>query len=225
MTLRILSLFLLSTVLWSCDDVLYTETSDEGQPYYIKVDDYTLDSPVHLVRDIPTLADDNHVNVVVEIPTGTLEKWEVNKDSGDLNWEIKNGVPRVVEYVGYPGNYGFIPRTLLPNDAGGDGDPLDVIVLGPPVARGTVLKVSIIGMIRMQDRGENDDKLIGVTSGTPFDKVQTLEELDQKFAGVTDILSTWFAHYKGEDKVDVMGVESREVALEVLARAKQAYAK
>ena len=45
--------------------------------------------------------------------------------------------PREVKYLGYPGNYGMIPRTLLPKELGGDGDPLDVIVLGPAVERGS----------------------------------------------------------------------------------------
>ena len=76
---------------------------------------------------------DNDIQVVIEIPTGTTAKWEVDKSDGLLHWQIKNGNPRIVEYLGYPGNYGMIPRTLLAKDSGGDGDPLDVIVLGPPV--------------------------------------------------------------------------------------------
>ena len=56
---------------------------------------------------------DNDIQVVIEIPTGTTAKWEVDKSDGLLHWQIKNGNPRIVEYLGYPGNYGMIPRTLL----------------------------------------------------------------------------------------------------------------
>ena len=55
-------------------------------------------------------------------------------------WEFKDGKPRIVKYLGYPGNYGMVPKTLLPENLGGDGDPLDVIVLGPQVERGSVIK-------------------------------------------------------------------------------------
>ena len=74
---------------------------------------------------------------MIEIPTGTTAKWEVVKPSGELRWEFDQGRPRVVRYLGYPGNYGMIPRTLLPKEEGGDGDPLDVVVLGPAVPRGS----------------------------------------------------------------------------------------
>src|SRR5690554_2291721 len=106
---------------------------------------------------------DGTVRAIVEIPTGTSAKWEVSKDDPEaVYWEYKDGEPRVVNYLGYPGNYGAIPGTALPKELGGDGDPLDVIILGQAVPRGEIVDVRVIGVLKMLDGGEQDDKLIAV---------------------------------------------------------------
>lgn len=206
-----------------------TSTSDpvgeEINPHYRHIDDYTLDAQMHLVKDIPASFDEKLVNVIIEIPTGTIDKWEVNKESGDLEWEIKSGVPRVIDYLGYPGNYGFVPQTILSKENGGDGDPLDVLVLGLPVERGSIVQAEIIGMIKLLDRGEQDDKLIAVSANTNFSNIQSLEEMEKKYPGVIDVVSTWFAHYKGGDLIEITGIGSKSEALEVLEKAKASFKK
>jgi inorganic pyrophosphatase len=82
--------------------------------------------------------------VVIEIPSGTNEKFEVDKTTRQLKLEILNdGKQRLVNYLPYPFNYGMVPRTLLPKHLGGDGNPLGVIVLGKPIERGTVDRVQV----------------------------------------------------------------------------------
>lgn len=153
----------------------------------------------HFIDDFPARAEGELVNVVVEIPAGTDAKWEVTKPDGELRWQIKDGAPRVVKYLGYPGNYGMIPRTLLPKDQGGDGDPLDILVLGSSQPRGSVVPVRIIGVLELLDGGEQDDKLLGVVQGSPLGEVGSLAELDAEFPGVSSIVRTWFENYKGLD--------------------------
>lgn len=159
----------------------------------------------HFLHGFPTLADDGRLNVVVEVPAGSLEKWEVDAESGVMEWEVVDGVPRVVQFLGYPGNYGMVPRTLHAREHGGDGDPLDVIVLGAAVPRGSVLAATPIGVLRMSDRGERDEKIVAVVPGSPFEEVRSLEELDARFPGARSILATWFASYKGPGKIVVDG--------------------
>ncbi|MCK5820516.1 MAG: inorganic diphosphatase [Bacteroidales bacterium] len=132
------------------------------------VDSLTLIGEKHFVSGYEPLMEDGKIQAVVEIPAGTLDKWEVDKETGYLKWEIRDGKPRVVQYLGYPGNYGMIPRTLLSKESGGDGDPLDVIVLGQPVERGSIVKAQLIGVLKLLDGGEQDDKLIAVLDGSPF---------------------------------------------------------
>lgn len=143
---------------------------------------------------------DGTLNVVIEIPAGTTAKYEVIKATGVMELEQKNGAPRYVQYLGYPGNYGMVPRTLLSKAKGGDGDPIDVLVLGPAVPRGSVVRGRAIGLLSLVDNGETDDKLIVVMDDSPFAKVRSIADLDAKFPGVTTIVQTWFVSYKGYGK-------------------------
>lgn len=186
-------------------------------------DEFRLQGPAHYLDGFPARTARGHVNVVVEIPAGTLAKWEVAKDDGALEWEFVDGTPRVVRYLGYPGNYGMIPGTYLPESEGGDGDPLDVLVLGAALDRGAVVPVRLIGVLEMLDRGERDDKLIGVLAGTAMDGVGSIDELDASFPGCTTIVRTWFENYKGPGKIVVDGFSGPSRAEELVAAAVQAY--
>jgi inorganic pyrophosphatase len=80
--------------------------------------------PIDLLRDLAPQDTGDLIHVVVAIPVGTNEKWEVDNTSGTLMWTEEDGRPRVVAYLPYPGNAGFVQRTLLPRELGGDGGPL-----------------------------------------------------------------------------------------------------
>lgn len=177
----------------------------------------------HLVHDIDSRSADGLVQVVIEIPAGTNAKWEVSKQSGQLEWEQRHGKPRVVRYLAYPGNYGMVPRTRLPKEQGGDGDPLDVIVLGPALERGSVVAVQLIGVLELLDGGEQDDKLIAVLPGGPLGEVRDLVGLDARYRGASEILKLWFSNYKGPGEMEAKGFGDRASAEKVLAAAIAAY--
>jgi len=172
--------------------------------------------------DFPAQPDSGLVNVVVEIPAGTNEKWEV-AGNGKLEWEIEDGTPRVVQYLPYPANYGMIPRTLLPEQAGGDGDPLDVILLGPAQDRGSVVPARAIGILLLEDDGERDDKILAVLLSGPLSDVSDLADLEDRFPGSGSIIETWFSNYKGPDRLESGGFSSSLTALETIAEASDAF--
>lgn len=171
---------------------------------------------MHLLKDVSPIHSDGDVNAVIEIPSGSIEKWEINKSTGIIEREYVDGLPRTIKYVGYPGNYGFIPQTLLSKENGGDGDPLDIIVLGPPNKRSNVLKSKLIGILYLKDRGEQDDKLIAVSSESPLYDINTIQELESQYEGVLDIVKLWFSNYKGPGKMEVLGIGDRKAANQVL---------
>ena len=106
--------------------------------------------------------------------------------------------------------------TMLSKENGGDGDPLDILVLGPAVPRGSVVEAKIIGVLRLLDKGQQDDKLIAVMAGNQFYEVDTIKDLEIKYPGVTTIIDTWFANYKGEGKVKILGYADQKVARDVI---------
>ena len=171
-----------------------------------------------LLENVSPISANGHVNVLIEIPAGTNEKWEVDKKTGQLSIEIlDNGQPRNVNYLPYPANYGMIPKTILPKRKGGDGDPLDVIVLGESISRGTIEECKLIGVMKLLDRGEQDDKLIAVSKASVFRNINSLNQLDSLHNGVSIILKTWFENYKGKNKMSFLGFDSKEEANHILS--------
>jgi inorganic pyrophosphatase len=189
------------------------------------IDPYTLSSPNNLLKHSPSKDASGNIQAVIEIPAGRTEKWEVDKKDGNLKWNFKKGRPRVLKYIGYPGNYGMIPRTLLSKESGGDGDPLDIILLGPPINRGEVASAKLIGVLKLLDDGEQDDKLIAVQFNSPLKKADSIEELDERFPGITQILELWFTNYKGNRKMISKGFGNLEEAERILNEASEQYEK
>lgn len=99
-------------------------------------------------KDTPAI-----VNAIIEIPTGSKAKYELDKDSGLLKLDRV-----LLSAVHYPANYGFIPQTYCE-----DNDPLDIMVLCSihlePLC---LLEAKVIGVMRMIDQGESDDKILAV---------------------------------------------------------------
>ena len=96
--------------------------------------------------------------VVIEIPKGSKNKYELDKETGLLRLD------RVLySAVVYPADYGFIPRTFCD-----DGDPLDALVLGQePVYPLTIVEARAIGVMRMRDEKGIDDKILAVSVHDP----------------------------------------------------------
>jgi inorganic pyrophosphatase len=150
-------------------------------------------------NDLNIFNEDGSINVVIEIPAGTIEKWEVDKKDLRIKQEIKDGKFRVIDYLAYPFNYGFIPKTILPVNKGGDGDHLDVVVIGPSVKRGSVIKVKPIGTIILLDSGEIDSKIIALSlNDTNLSKMNSIQQLKEKYTGIMEIIKIWLQNYNGE---------------------------
>jgi inorganic pyrophosphatase len=96
--------------------------------------------------------------VIIEIPKGSTNKYEMDKETGLLRLD------RVLHSaVYYPADYGFIPRTYCD-----DGDPLDALVLGQePVYPLTIVQARAIGVMRMRDEKGTDDKIVAVSVHDP----------------------------------------------------------
>jgi len=182
-----------------------------------------MQGPVNYWTGHPAVNEDGSVNVVVEIPAGTNAKWEVTEDGSALEWErVEEGL-RVVRYLPYPANYGMIPSTVQDAATGGDGDPLDVLVLGSAAERGSVVRVRLVGVLRLLDDGERDDKLLAVPLEGSLSDVGDLDELRSRHPGITTIVETWFSHYKGPARIESRGYADAAAAREILEEAVAAF--
>lgn len=97
-------------------------------------------------------------DVLIEIPGGSRNKYELDENTGRMRHDRMLHTSMV-----YPGDYGFVPKTLSL-----DGDPLDVIViLTIPTIPGCIIKIKLIGVFLMSDEKGKDEKIIGVPVSDP----------------------------------------------------------
>ena len=110
------------------------------------------------------------VEVVIEIPKGSRNKYEADHDSGDV-WLDR----MLFAATMYPTDYGFFPRTL-----GEDGDPLDALVcVSEPTFPGCVIEAKPVALFKMADEDGPDDKVVCVPLDDPgWAMVEGLDDLD-----------------------------------------------
>ena len=163
------------------------------------------------INEIDIKNDDGFYNFFVEIPAGTKEKWEVNKRNGLLEWEEKKGKKRVIKFLPYPGNYGFIPQTYAE-----DGDPVDVVDLDESIERGSIKKIKIVGGLYFEDKKKVDIKFIGLDPEGTFKNIETVQDLVlNKFASL-EILKIWFESYKKSGKMIFFRLIDRDESIEII---------
>lgn len=158
---------------------------------------------------------DNFISVI-EIPRGSKNKYELDKESGMLRLD------RILyTSTHYPANYGFIPRTLSE-----DGDPLDVLVLCQESLEPlSILECYPIGMITMIDENEEDEKIIAIPINDPFlNNYTDISELPQhQFQEIKHFFEIYKYLENKETRVDK--ICGREEAIATLVKCKQAYRK
>lgn len=158
------------------------------------------------------------VNLIVEIPTGSQNKYEIDKDSGLLKLDRVLYSP-----FHYPGDYGFIPRTL-----GQDGDPLDGLALvNFPTYPLTLVVVRPVGVLRMVDNGDNDEKILCIpVDDVRHDGANKLSDIPQ---AIQNEIAHFFETYKQleDKKVEINGwgdvEEAKRIIEEGIARYNEKY--
>jgi inorganic pyrophosphatase len=154
------------------------------------------------------------VNVIIEIPKGSKNKLEIDKETGliKLDRAMKTSQD-------YPFDYGFVPQTLWE-----DGDALDVVVLTTyPLFPGILVEVRPVAVMHMIDGGEGDDKVIAVPESDPrWKEVQTLEDVNQH---TIKEIQHFFETYKTIEgkSVEITGIEGREAAFEAVKKGLALY--
>ena len=157
--------------------------------------------------NLPLYSEDNNIQAVIEIPAGTNHKIEFNKKKLIFEVDKRNGKERIINFLPYPGNYGFIPSTYSNPKKGGDGDALDILILCESLKTGTVIEVIPIGVLKLIDNGELDYKIIAVPSNKDLQiiKANNFIELSENYPEVKTIIETWFLSYDKIESAKVSG--------------------
>ncbi len=160
------------------------------------------------------------VNCIVEVAIGGEPiKYEMHKESGALLVDRFLYTP-----MRYPGNYGFVPHTLSD-----DGDPIDVLVANTrPIVPGAIINVRPVGVMKMQDEGGHDEKIIAVPSPKLTQRYTHVHEYTDLPKITLDQIQHFFEHYKDLEPnkwVKLIGwggaAEAKQMIVEAIARAKR----
>jgi inorganic pyrophosphatase len=159
---------------------------------------------------------DNAIEVVIEIPKGSRNKYEYDKHTGRIRFDRM-----LFSAVHYPSDYGFIPETLAR-----DGDPLDALVLvWEPTFPGCVIEAVPVGLFMMQDEKGPDEKILCTPVNDPL--WNHIKQLSDAPPHLLKEIEHFFSVYKDleEKKVGVEGWHDREAAIKTIREAQQRYVK
>jgi inorganic pyrophosphatase len=148
------------------------------------------------------------VTVVVEIPKGSRNKYEMSHETGRIRLDRM-----LFTSMAYPTDYGFIEGTL-----GGDGDPLDALVfVGEPTFPGCEIIARPVGVFRMIDEKGDDEKIMTVPVSDPhWSDIHALDELP---GGMRREIEHFFRVYKdleAEKEVRIEGWDDADVAWKII---------
>lgn len=155
------------------------------------------------------------INAVIENPSGEENKYEYDKEKESVVLD------RVLySSIQYPGDYGFIPQAYYE-----DGDPMDILVLTTQgTFPGCVIEVRPVGILYMDDDGEQDDNIIAVPTEDPrWNKVEDLEDVNEH---KKKEIAEFFATYKNlepKKEVEIEGWGSKKEAHEAIKKSQKLY--
>lgn len=174
----------------------------------------------NLLHLLPAYADDEKtvINALIEINAGSVNKYEFITETGHLKLDRVN-----YSSLGYTTAYGAIPRTWDQ-----DGDLLDVIIadVTEPLVPGSLVEGRIVGVMRFEDGGERDDKILVVLNDDKrVDHIKSVKDLGEHFIKVT---TYYFEHYKDLKKpgtCKVLGFEDTKEAVKIIEECAERYQK
>ncbi|WP_209401172.1 inorganic diphosphatase [Pseudozobellia sp. WGM2] len=169
---------------------------------------------------LPTFVNEGTVNCVVEIAAGTNKKYEYNPTLNTFVIDQENSQNRIIDFLPYPANYGFIPSTISKEDGGGDGDALDVLVISEALATGTAIESIPIAVLKLIDDGEIDYKVIAVPANKKARVINAIsfEEMLSTYPNLLKILELWFLNYNKNDVSLVEGWGNEKEAAQEIKR-------
>ena len=156
------------------------------------------------------------VNVIIEIPRGSENKYKVDQETGLLKLDRP-----LFSSIHYPGDYGYIPGTFWE-----DEEPIAILVMtNHPVYPLTLARVRVLGILDMFDGGVSDAKIIGVYDTDPrYEEYQDIEDIRKH--KLKEIVH-FFESYKllQGKKVKIKGIKGKREAMSAIITSKQLYEK
>jgi inorganic pyrophosphatase len=159
----------------------------------------------------------NIIDFLVEIPNGSYVKYEFDKKENMLRCD------RILHTsMAYPGNYGYIPKTLAR-----DGDPIDVLMISDcKIYPMTLVQVKIIGVLKMKDEKGYDEKILVAPDSTIDPYYEDMNDINDVPKHLLSKIKHFFEHYKDTEPnkwVKIEGFGDKIEAVKLYENSKKAY--
>lgn len=173
---------------------------------------------LNLMHVLPAFVDEseNIINGIIEINSGSINKYELITESGQLKLDRVG-----YSSLAYPVSYGAIPKTWDQ-----DGDMLDFIIanVGEPLIPGSLVEIRVIGIMKFEDGGEIDDKVITVLSSDKRnDHITSYEQLGEHWQKETEHYFEYYKHLKKPGTCKVLGFFDTKEAVKVIKECEERY--
>lgn len=173
---------------------------------------------LNLLHVLPPFANEekNIINTIVEINSGSINKYEIITESGQLKLDRVG-----YSSLAYPFAYGAIPQTW-----DYDGDPLDVEIVNviEPLVPGCLVEARIIGVMKFEDGGEVDDKIIAVLADDRrSDHIQSVDDLGEQFKKESTYFWEHIKYLKKPGTGITKGFFNKEEAVKVINECEKRY--
>lgn len=156
------------------------------------------------------------INVIIETPKGSLNKFEIDKDTGLIKLDRAN-----YSSAAFPCEYGYAPQTLWE-----DGDALDVVLLATfPIPTGILVNVRPVALMEMIDSGDSDYKIIAVpVDDKRWEDVQDLEDVNKHTLKEVQHFFETYKALKGKPAlVEIKGFKGKKEAIEAIQKSVKIY--
>ncbi len=175
---------------------------------------------LNLQHVLPAFANEEKkvINGIVEINSGSINKYELITETGHLKLDRVG-----YSSLAYPVSYGAIPMTWDQ-----DNDLLDFVIANvtEPLIPGSLVEVRVIGVMKFEDGGERDDKIITVLADDKrMDHITSYKELGEHWEKETAHYFEFYKHLKKPDTCKVLGFFDADVAVEIIKECEERYTK
>ncbi len=171
---------------------------------------------MNLWHDVPRGDTPEEFNTIIEVPKGSNNKYEIDKETGLIKLDRANYTS-----AAFPYDYGFVPLTLWD-----DGDALDVIVLTTyPLQVGILVSARPVGLIEMIDSGDSDFKILAVpVDDKRWEDVQDIGDINKHtIKEIQHFLETYKALKGKPAVVEIKGIKGKTEALEAVKKSIEMY--
>ncbi|MFD3000057.1 inorganic diphosphatase [Pontibacter toksunensis] len=160
--------------------------------------------------ELPAYTGNKQLQAVIETPAGSNHKLVYNREKKAFVSDKAADMDRVIGFLPYPGNFGFIPSTEI--DSNGKG--LEILVLSERTETGTVVEVIPVGLIQLETAGELQHIVVAVPArpSERYIDVTSFVALTQEYPAVKTILQNWFANYNPAAHTSFVGWRDEKFA-------------